>query len=156
MEIIVKKFKNDDAKKISEIIKENLIHVNCKDYEASVIEHMCHYFNEKRIKEIATKRTVFVAEYNNEIVGIASLDIDTILTVFINRVYHGQGIGKKMMKYIENLAFKENIAILKLPASLTAVNFYKKLGYREVGKHESKEFGKTITMEKLLIDECVQ
>lgn len=50
--------------------------------------------------------------------------------------------------YVEAAAKDNGIKAVQLPASLTAVDFYKKLGYHTVREAESEANGKNIVMEK--------
>lgn len=150
MNILIKEFSDDLAPRLSELIKDNLELVNSNDYEEKIINNMVDYFNPEYIKDISEVRNIYVAEHNNKIVGTASLDKNTVYTVFVDPEYHGQGIGKKLMDYIEKVAKKKNIPLLKVPASITSVKFYKKLGYVKVGEKTLDGFGKNVIMKKEL------
>lgn len=91
---------------------------------------------------------MFVAVSKDAIVGTASLDKDTIYTVFVDKDHHNLSIGRSLINYIELIALDSGIALLKLPSSITAQKFYEKLGYQEFNSVESEEFGRDIIMIK--------
>ena len=96
-----------------------------------------------------TSRTkVFIALENDVVVGTAGLDKSWynddgeywILTVFVDIAHHKQGIGKMLIHKIEEFAKKMNFKKLVIPASITACEFYHKLGYKY--KNDKKELNK--------------
>ena len=133
------------AKGMSDIILSNLYEINIKDYGKEVIDRIARHFTEEEIKKNFVERVkCFVALQNDKVVGTASLENiksmygieveDTtdkylILTVFIDINCHGKGIGKKLIKRIEEYSLKINAKELIIPSSIHGVDFYKKLGY---------------------------
>ena len=122
---------------ISELIIRNLKEINSKDYGIEKTNEMAKDFSVDKLKEIFKKREkVYIALNNDEVVGTAGLDKSWysddeywILTVFVKPGYHKEGIGKKLIEKIEDFAFSLPIKKLIVPASITAHQFYYKLGY---------------------------
>jgi ribosomal protein S18 acetylase RimI-like enzyme len=54
------------------------------------------------------------------------------------------------MKEIEELAVALGYSVIRTPASLTAVGFYKKLGYQEIERIQTEDSGLNVIMEKRL------
>jgi N-acetylglutamate synthase-like GNAT family acetyltransferase len=146
----IRKFKKEDARKVSDLIRKCLREVNSKDYSKKVIDFMISHFSPKTIIANSEKRKIFVAVEKEKIIGTASIHDDVILTVFVNPKIHGKGIGRKLMMKVENEAKKNGFKSVKLPSSITAIDFYKKLGYKKVKEKFEENFGKTIIMKKLL------
>lgn len=144
----IRKFKNNDARKVSNLIRKNLLEVNSKDYSKYVINFMHNHFTPDRIIKNSKNRIIFVAIKNDRIIGTISLKKNIIYTLFVNPRLHGKGIGKKLMDTAEKLALKNNFKITVVPSSTTALEFYKKMGYKEFKKEFSKEHGLTIIMKK--------
>ncbi len=146
--MIIREFTNDDRHQISSIIRDNLIHVNSKDYSEKIINNMHSIFTPEYIVSLSEKRRVFVAVSEDIIVGTASIDKDTIYTVFVDKDHHNLSIGRTLISFIERFALDSGITLLKLPSSITAQRFYEKLGYQEFDVVESDEFGRDIIMMK--------
>jgi len=146
----IRKFRREDARKVSNLVRKCLWEVNSKDYSKKVIDFMVSHFSPKSIIDNSKKRKIFVAVEKDKIIGTASIHDNVILTVFVNPKIHGKGIGKKLMKKVENEAKKNGFKSVKLPSSITAIDFYKKLGYQKVKEKYEKNFGKTIIMKKIL------
>lgn len=146
----IRKMTDDDCVAVTHIIHDNLRHVNSRDYPVEIISNMCRLFTPAYISEISKTRSVFVIVRETEIVGTASLDKDTIYTVFVDVQYHRSGIGRKLIQHVEKIALQSGVAQLKLPSSITGQGFYEKLGYKAIKVIESEEFGRDIIMLKEL------
>ena len=123
---------------ISNIIIQDLLTVNSKDYGMERVKKMAEDFTVEKLQNSLSKRKkVFVALIDDNVVGTAGIDKSWysddeywILTVFVKPENHGQGIGKKLIGKIEEYATTLPIKKLVIPASITAHEFYYKLGYR--------------------------
>ena len=130
---------------ISNIIIQDLLTVNSKDYGMERVKKMAEDFTVEKLQNSLSKRKkVFVALIDDNVVGTAGIDKSWysddeywILTVFVKPENHGQGIGKKLIGKIEEYATTLPIKKFVIPASITAHEFYYKLGYRY--KDEKKE-----------------
>ena len=148
--IEIRKFKDDDALEVSDLIRRTLIEENSKFYPKSVIEYMCNEFSPKFLIELSKEREFFVAIEKSKLIGTITFIKDYIGTVFVNPDYHCKGIATKLMDTIENLAKQRKIKKLRLESSINAVNFYEKLGYKKGEKSQSEEYGVTYEMIKVL------
>jgi GNAT superfamily N-acetyltransferase len=144
----IRRFKPEDAEGVVDIIHRDLIEVNSADYTSDVILSMVDEFTPDALKDLAKRRDVFVAEDDSKVTGIVSLDDNTVFTLFIDPLVHGQGIGSELMDYVENLAKGRGHESIELPASLTAHGFYLRRGYADVRETSSKEHGTNIIMRK--------
>ena len=122
----IRKFKRDDAIKVSNIIRRCLREVVSKDYPKKEIESLCEFFTPSLLIKNLKDRIIFVAVENDKVVGTASLKGDTVFTVFVNPDFHGKGIGSKLMDKVEDLAKKNGCKILKVPSGLSSFEFTKK------------------------------
>ncbi|MBL7148144.1 MAG: GNAT family N-acetyltransferase [Nanoarchaeota archaeon] len=146
----VRKFRKEDARKLYFLIRKNLLEVNIKDYPKKIIQNLVEEHKPKKLIKQSRKRDMYVLTHNNLVLGTASIENDGIFTVFVHLEYHGKGIGKRVMNYVENIMRKRAIKKVKVPSSITALGFYKKFGYRKVKKVNDKKFGKYIIMCKKL------
>jgi len=146
------------AKELSNLITRNLLEINSKDYGIEKTKEMTKDFTVDKLKETLSKRKkVYVALINEEVVGTAGIDKSWysedeywILTVFVKPENHKQNIGKKLIQKIENYAKRLPIKKIVVPASITANEFYYKLGYNyKDGKKELNKDNMYI-MEKIL------
>ena len=136
--IEIKEYNETYVEQISTIIIRNLLEVNVKDYGAKKVHEMAKDFTVEKLKDtLKNRKKVFVAIKDNKVVGTAGIDVSWynpdeyyVLTVFVKPENHGEGIGHLLIKAIENYAIHSNFKKLIIPASITAHEFYYKLGYR--------------------------
>lgn len=150
MDIIVREFDERDAEAVSRLIRNNLMFVNSRDYETSVIDYMCGLFTPEYLREVMATRAMFVAEENGKVVGTVGLEGDEVCALYVDPEVHGRRVGERLLRRIEDFALSCHIHLVHLSASLTAVGFYEKMGYRSKEKEESELFGPAYIMTKLL------
>lgn len=152
--IKIVEYNNNYAKELSEIILDNMYKINIKEHGKEVIDRISKHFTENEIKKNFPNRTkCLVALKDNEVVGTASINKykgDTtgekyiLLTVFVKIENHHQGIGKKLIQNIEEIAVNLGCKELIIPASVYACEFYRKYGFDYLdGKkiqNEDKEY----------------
>jgi ribosomal protein S18 acetylase RimI-like enzyme len=137
-----------DIDEVSNLIQKTLCEVNRKDYSKKAIICLCRQYSPDGILLKSKEGITIVAAEDGKIIGTGSLKEDWISGVFVDPALHGQGIGKKMMGYLENLSTKNGFRKVKLGSSTTAVEFYRKIGYRKVKVAANKNLGKIVLMEK--------
>ena len=75
---------------------------------------------------------IYVAESSDRIVGCGAVSLidGKIDAVFVDPDHAGNGIGRKVMQFLEEVAIESgSTATLHLEASLNAMPFYTKLGF---------------------------
>jgi GNAT superfamily N-acetyltransferase len=118
-----------DAAPISAVILAALWGSNAADYPPGVIEDTAPNFAPDRLVDLMAMRRTWIAVRGDAIVGTASLQGDGVRTVFVLPAAQAGGIGVSLMRQVETFARGRQIASLTVPSSITAVNFYRKLGY---------------------------
>jgi GNAT superfamily N-acetyltransferase len=85
-------------------------------------------------RAIAT--TVYlVALSSGEVVGFAQLDVEAgeVRMLYVEPGWAGKGVGRQLLDELERTAREHGVERLGLRASLNAVPFYARCGWREVG-----------------------
>lgn len=158
--IEIKEYEIKYDEQISNIIIRNLLEINSKDYGMETVKKMAEKFTKEKLNETLSKRKkVYIALIDDEVVGTAGIDKSWytddeywILTVFVKPENHGKNIGRMLIQKIEEYAKQLPIKKLVIPASITAHEFYYKLGYGyKDGKKELNKENMYI-MEKYLED----
>ena len=97
----------------------------------------------------------FIAVKEDEIIGVAGFQNEsgTLAGIFVKPELKGSGIGSKLMDRIEEDARSQGLEEMEILASLEAVGFYKKKGYKvtEEKKHdiEDKDIGIKVMRKEL-------
>ncbi|MDR6660305.1 N-acetylglutamate synthase-like GNAT family acetyltransferase [Tardiphaga robiniae] len=138
-----------DAADISRVIIRALRETNAKDYTPDIIARVELSFSSAAVERLIDQRDVFVAEMDNRVVGTASLDGHALRTMFVLPDVQGRGIGRLLVQRIERVARERQLAILTVPATVTAEAFYARLGFTAVREAYHGE-ERTIVMERVL------
>lgn len=136
MSIEIRKFEENDVEKVQEVIHRNFFEVNIRDYTIEEMEELALVYSKEKILDLG-KTSHFYVSLTNEVVNgcgaISYLDESKeesiLLTVFISPELQGKGIGKEIMKALEEDEIFKNTKITEVHASITACEFYKRLGY---------------------------
>lgn len=132
----VRSFRAGDAEEVSALIAGTLRTVNIKDYSEEYIEaNVLSHSPEVLIKR-AEHGHMYVVCDNSRIVGCGAIagywgstDESILLTVFVLPEYQGRGIGRLIIQILEQDEFFLRAKRIEIPASITAVGFYRKMGY---------------------------
>ena len=134
--LTVRRILPEDAKEVSDLIVRTLTEVNSKDYSAEYIEKCVQKLQPEDILERAEWTHFYVVCRADRIVGCGAIgpywgheDESSLFTVFVLPDCQGKGIGRKIIETLERDEFFLRARRVEIPASITAVNFYRKLGY---------------------------
>ena len=134
--ILIRRLKPEDAQTLSEMIAITLRTTNVKDYSETYIEKIVQRMEPDCLLESAAGRHFYVAEEDGRIVGCGAIgpyhgkkDESCLYTVFVHPDFQGKGVGLRIMEAIERDEYFLRAKRVEVPASLTAVRFYLKLGY---------------------------
>ncbi|MCH5316736.1 MAG: GNAT family N-acetyltransferase [Eubacterium sp.] len=135
--MIIRRFKNEDSVELSEVIAKTLRTTNSKDYSPEFIEKEILFFTPKKLIERATWVHFYVVCEDEKIIGCGGIgaywgkeDESSLFTIFVLPEYQGKGIGRKIIETLEQDEYFLRAKRIEIPASITAVEFYKKMGYR--------------------------
>ena len=140
---------NTDFVEMSSLIQQCIRLSNANDYTATEVELICRNFTIDKIAEKFLIRDVFVFERDDVLLGTVSLEKDILHSLFVKPNLQGTGIGAELVSYIECLAIQRGHKLLTLHSSLTAVQFYQKMGFKKL-EFTNRANGSTYLMEKQL------
>lgn len=93
------------------------------------------------ISKFSKKNFTLAALSQNRVVGLIIFKKNFLFGNYLNLLvvdqnYRGLGLGKKLMREFEKHTFTDskNIYICVSDFNLDAINFYKKIGYKKIGK----------------------
>jgi len=96
------------------------------------------------------------AEDEGGLVGYAMVDLELgeVDAVFVDPAHQGRGVGRRLLRALEEMAAAHGFGHLFLTASLNAVPFYRSAGYEpvrhELYRHRSRLIIPAVYMEKRL------
>lgn len=147
-ELIIRKFRSEDALQVSRVIQKTMLVSNIADYSLDILQPLHDYFTPSKVTILASERYCLVAVYGEEIVGTGAFENGELKTIFVLPEYQSKGIGKQLIEQLEKKAKEEHVKIMKVPASISGIPFYEKLGYLKIKTFISKSAGQQTLMSK--------
>lgn len=134
--IEVRRYVDGDETAICEIVKKAVLSENIKDYPKIAIDHLVESHNADLIKRRAKAFHVYVLTDEDKIIGVGmigpywdSLTESSFFTIFLDPQYKGTGLGRKIIETLEADEYFTRAERVEIPASITAVEFYRHFGY---------------------------
>jgi ribosomal protein S18 acetylase RimI-like enzyme len=133
---MIRRFKESDAKAVSDLIARTLREVNIEDYSVEYIENDVKILTPEYLIERSKWTHSYVVYEDGKIVGCGSIgpywgnkEESSLFTIFVPPEYQGKGIGRKIIETLEKDEYFLRAKRIEIPASITACQFYRKFGY---------------------------
>lgn len=146
----IRKFRTQDAHELSKAVQKTLFVSNSGDYSKKSLRFLCNEYTPENLLNHAKRMDIFVAYHNKKLVGTISLTGNRLSRMFVLPQFQRRGMGSKLLRHIEVLAKKRDIKTLRVRSSVTAFDFYKKLGFHKTRRVLHKSIGAVIWMKKEL------
>ena len=132
----IRRFEETDAKEVSELIAKTLRISNSKDYTSEYLENNIKTITPEFLIQRAQWTHCYVVCDEEAIIACGAIgpywgkqDESCLFTIFVLPEYQGRGIGRKIIETLERDEFFLRARRIEIPASITACEFYRKLGY---------------------------
>lgn len=132
----IRMFQPENAVELEQVITETLKVTNSRDYSKECIEANIVSHSAEVLIERAKQGHMYLACDGLRIVGcgtiagyLGSQTESILLTIFVLPEYQGKGIGRQIIKTLEQDEYFLRAKRIEIPASITAVEFYRKMGY---------------------------
>lgn len=134
--MIIRRFKKEDSVELAEVIATTLRTTNIKDYSPEYIENDISCLTAEKLIERSGWTNLYVASENEKIIGCGAIgaywgkeDESSLFTIFVLPEYQGKGVGKRIVETLEQDEYFLRAKRVEVPSSITAVEFYRKMGY---------------------------
>ena len=151
----IRRFRETDAEAVSDLIRTTLRISNTKDYPAAAIDALIETHTPGYILERAGWTHFYVAEEEERIVGCGAIgpywgkeDESSLFSFFVLPDCQGRGLGRAIMQALERDEFFLRAKRIEIPASVTGVPFYLKMGYHYKNGVAEPDEERIIRMEK--------
>lgn len=151
----IRRFQNEDAVELSNVIIETVKISNSKDYPPKYVEMNVLSHSPNALVERAKNSHMYVICDETKIIGCGAIaeyygskTESILLTVFVLPDYQGKGIGSKIIEALEKDEYFTRATRIEIPSSITAVEFYKKMGYDYKNGVDELENGVLYRLEK--------
>jgi putative acetyltransferase len=119
-----------DATELARLTRATIRTINAKDHPENIIRAWSGGNTASAYRKMLKERIQYVAIENQRIIGFTDfLPQGELTSLYVHPKYIGKGVGKKLLTFIENIAKKMGIKILRCQSSKNAKDFYLKHGY---------------------------
>ena len=132
----IRRFREDDAEAVSALIIRTIRISNVKDYPTELMEEVVKSQQPVNVLERAGWTHFYVVEDDGSIIGCGAIgpywgktDESSLFTIFVLPEYQGRGVGRRIIETLEQDEFFLRAKRIEIPSSITAVNFYRRMGY---------------------------
>jgi len=134
--ITIRRFHPSDAKACARVISETFKRFNSQEGSKAAVQEYAEQYSPKLSQEVLLERfsttpIFFVAVENGKVIGLARGRPNKITNLFLLGKHHGAGIGKRLMQRFEEEAKRQKSRQVNARASLYAVPFYQRIGYKK-------------------------
>ena len=136
MTINARRFQPADAEVVSQLICHTLQITNAADYNPEELTEVAASLSPEKLLWRATWMHFYVFCHGKTMVGCGAVgpywdktDECSFFNIFVLPEYQGRGVGSKIIETLEKDELFLRCKRAEIPASLTAVNFYRKFGY---------------------------
>lgn len=157
--MIIDRLQAPQAEEVAELIKRNLLEITSKYYSSEYIASLIDHHSPVQLLKNAETHYVFVAMKDRKAVGTGSLaNFGTPETpsyygtaIFVALGFHRKGIGRQIMRRVEEKALELGAAKITVRAAVNARQFYEKLGYTYQDRIEMPDEKGNFVMDKALL-----
>ncbi|NVJ59486.1 MAG: GNAT family N-acetyltransferase [Gammaproteobacteria bacterium] len=136
---MIRRAENSDYEEMDLVFRESAKALCIRNYEESkVLDWVGQPWAERFVESAAKGNDQFVKISNGKVVCFAELNTENskLNSIFVLPDYAGKGIGQEMLNFLFCRAKEAGLQHLKLDASLNAVNFYQRNGFKQQGVSE--------------------
>ena len=134
--MLIRRFRETDAKDVSWLIRTTIRVSNTKDYPVELMDALIETETPEHVLERASWTHFYVVQDGERIIGCGAIgpywgkeDESSLFTIFVLPEYQGKGVGRMIMETLEQDDFFLRARRIEIPASITGVPFYLRMGY---------------------------
>ena len=135
--MIVRRINENDYQKTADMIARSVSYsAFAKFYPQASIDYIKETLNAKGVEKRASWTHFYVIEENDIIIACGaigpywdSLTESSLFSIFVDSDYQGQGYGRKIIETLEEDEYFKRAERIEIPASMSALPFYRKMGY---------------------------
>ena len=133
----IRLIKDGEYAKVAEVIANAVSNsAFTRFYPQGSIDYIKESLDANGVKERASWTHFYVAEDGDEIVGCGAIGPywgseteSSLFSIFVNDSHQGKGIGRKIIEVLETDEYFTRAKRIEVPASMSAIPFYRKMGY---------------------------
>ena len=151
----IRRFEEKDAPAVSELIVTTMRISNIGDYSAETMEELIRTQTPGDILQKASWTHFYVVEEGDGVIGCGAIgpywgkeDESSLFSIFVHPDCQGKGVGRLIMETLEKDEFALRAKRIEIPASITGLPFYLKMGYSFKNGNETPDEERLYRLEK--------
>lgn len=151
----ISKFQETDTQAVVDLIIDTLRTTNIKDEPKEDIESYAKDITPESIQYKAEHVNFYVFKMNDQLIATGAIGPyygseteSCFFSIVVSPDYQQQGIGRLIMDTLEDDYYYHRAERLIIPASITAVQFYRKRGYDYINGNQTPDHESLIYLEK--------
>jgi GNAT superfamily N-acetyltransferase len=129
LDISIREFEQSDLPAVKALVDRTIDVCYTGAYCPEAIQFFKDWHSDQKILNDASRGHIIVLEMNGRVVGTGTLVGDEIKRVFVEPSLQKRGLGRIIMRRLEDKAAAVGIGSVRLDASLPSKKFYDSLGY---------------------------
>ncbi len=132
----IRRMTEEDAQAVSGLIITTIRISNVRDYPPELMEELVKTQTPEHILQRASWTHFYVAEEEGRIIGCGAIgpywgkeDESSLFSIFVHPDSQGKGVGRAIVETLEQDEFALRAKRIEIPASITGLPFYLKMGY---------------------------
>ena len=132
----IRRFTEVDAKAVSDLIRRTIKISNTKDYPEDLMNALIESETPERAIGLSSWTHFYVVLENDSIIGCGAIgpywgseEESSLFTIFVDPEWQGKGVGRAIIDTLEQDEYFLRAKRIEIPASITGVPFYLKMGY---------------------------
>ena len=153
--IQIRRFRAADAAEVAQMVATTLNISNSRDYSAAYLEKTGKRMKPQFFLDKAEQTHFYIVHDGNRIIGTGAIGSYwgskteySLFDIFVLPTYQGQGIGELIIRTLEQDTYFKQAERVEIPASITAVDFYRHMGYAFKKGHETVDDEQLYRLEK--------
>lgn len=129
MSTTIRGFQRLDLAALRALVQQTITTCYPGHYSPEAVRFFVNYHADEAILRDAEAGCVVVLDKAGRLLGTGTLVDDEIKRVFVAPVFQRQGLGRRLLRHLEELATLQGARTITLDASLPSKTFYDRLGY---------------------------
>ena len=153
--MIIRRFVESDAGAVSQLIRTTMEISNKKDYPAELMDELIGTHTPEYVLGRSGWTHMYVVLDGEKTVGCGAIgpfwgkeDESCLFSIFVLPEYQGRGIGRKIVETLEQDEFFLRAKRIEVPASITGLPFYLRMGYHYKNGISEPDEERLIRLEK--------
>jgi N-acetylglutamate synthase-like GNAT family acetyltransferase len=147
---MIRKADRKDLPECSRLICQTIREIEGRYYSPEIIAIWLEHNSPSNLKKEADRTEFVVYEEAGMIIGVGAIEETHLKTIYVLPAYQGKGIGRLILKNLEQIAKDNGVKHLELNSTVNALNFYKRMGYQEQGFITIEKNGISVKFTKMI------